>query len=59
MKVWAVIEGFPYEGENFSSLRLFPDTEAGKAAAEKQCAYYNRGDCVLAYGSMELIEVDE
>ena len=57
MKVWAVIEGFPYEGESFSSLRLFHDTEAGKAAAEKQCAYYNRGD--FSYGEMELIEVDE
>jgi hypothetical protein len=57
MKVWAVIEGFPYEGESFSSLMLFPDTEAGKAAAEKQCAYYDRGD--YFYGSMDLIEVEE
>ena len=57
MKVWAVIEGFPYEGENFSSLRLFPDTEAGKAAAEKRCADFDLGD--FSYGSMELIEVDE
>ena len=57
MKVWAVIEGFPYEGENFSSLRLFPDTEAGKAAAEKLCASFDRGD--FSYGNMELIEVDE
>lgn len=57
MKVWAVIEGFPYEGDNFSSLRLFPDTEAGKAAAEKLCASFDRGD--FSYGNMELIEVDE
>lgn len=57
MKVWAVIRGFPYEGENFSSLQLFPDTEAGKAAAEKQCAYYDSEK--YAYGSMDLIEVGE
>jgi hypothetical protein len=61
MKVWAVIQGFPYEGENFcedfSSLRLFHDTVRGKAAAEKLCAYYDSD--AYAYGTMVLIEVNE
>jgi hypothetical protein len=57
MKMWAVIQGCEYEGENFGSLRLFHDTIRGKAAAEEYAKQCEKG--VVNYSEIELIEVEQ
>ena len=57
MKMWAVIQGCEYEGENFGSLRLFHDTIRGKAAAEEYAKRCRKG--VGYYAEIELIEVEQ
>jgi hypothetical protein len=47
LKVYAVIEGYDYEGEDFTTLKLFSSEEAANAYKDELLSAEFHGDYVI------------